>query len=107
MTDRLDQLLTIIWLLQKELDNGGQQLQLHLRRLVIKTVQKRLQQLVGIVNALGILANDPHHGRTCLRLVKRVEILAELGNDGLVLVGIFAEDVFDHDNCLLNNVIHL
>jgi len=48
--------------LEKELNDGGQQLELDLGVLILERVQEALQELVGIVNAFSILANNPNHG---------------------------------------------
>ena len=47
-------------------------------------LQEAFQQLVSVVNALSILANDPDHGRARLRLVQRVQAVTESSNDRLV-----------------------
>jgi len=54
--------LSIRGSLEKELNDGRQQLELDLGVLILERVQEALQELVGIVNALGILANNPNHG---------------------------------------------
>ena len=58
----LNKLLSIGGSLEEELDDGGQQLQLDLSVLVLEGVEEALQELVGVVDALGVLANDPDHG---------------------------------------------
>ena len=72
----LNHLLGSVWLLQKEFDSGRQQLQLHHRGLLLEALQKAVQQLVGLVNALRILSDDPNHGRLRIWLVQVLQILA-------------------------------
>ena len=43
-----------------------------------------LEQLVGVVDALGVLADDPDHARLGLGLVERVQVLAQRADDALV-----------------------
>ena len=57
----LHKLLSIGGSLEEQLDNGCQQLELNLSVLILEGVQETLQQLVGVVDTLGILANDPNH----------------------------------------------
>jgi hypothetical protein len=62
MTHLLNKLLSISGSLEEELDDGGQQLKLDLSVLVLEGVQEALQQFVRVIDALGVLANDPDHG---------------------------------------------
>ena len=103
----LDKLLGVGGPLQEELHDGGEQLQLHLRVLVVEVVQEALEQLVSVVDPLSVLADDPDHGGARLWLVQGVQVLTEGGDDGLVLVGVFAEDVLDHYHRLLHHVVDL
>lgn len=50
----------------------------------METLQKALQQLIGVVNALRVLSHDPDHGGTCLRLIQGVQVLTQRGNNALV-----------------------
>lgn len=59
----------------------------HLRALVVEALQEALQQLVCVVDPLGVLANDPDHGGAGVGLVQRVEVLAQGGDDALVPAG--------------------
>ena len=58
----------------------------------MEVVEERLQEFVGVVDPLGVLPDDPDHARHGLGLVQGVEILAERGDDRLVLVGVLPED---------------
>ena len=75
--------------------------------LILESVEEAVQQLVGIVDSLGILPDDPDHGGPRLRLVQRVQILAQRRDDVLVAVGVLAEDVLDDDDGLLDHVVDL
>mmetsp|Transcript_10368 Transcript_10368/g.32381 ORF Transcript_10368/g.32381 Transcript_10368/m.32381 type:complete len:728 (+) Transcript_10368:216-2399(+) len=96
-----------LWLLQEELHDACEELHLHHGRLVVEVVQEVVKQLVDLVNALGVLAQDPDHGRLRLRLVQLLQAVAKCRENSLVPHRILAEDVLDHDCCLLHDVIHL
>ena len=84
--------LGVLGALEEQLDRGGQELQLHLVRLVQKVLQEAVQQILGVVDALGILAQDPDHGGARAGLIE-LEVVAELVNDALVLVRVLAENI--------------
>ena len=73
----------------------------------MKVVKERLQEFVGVVDPLHVPPNDPDHVRPGLGVVCSVEILAERGDDRLVLVGVLPEDVLDDDHELLDDVVDL
>mmetsp|Transcript_12057 Transcript_12057/g.38535 ORF Transcript_12057/g.38535 Transcript_12057/m.38535 type:complete len:250 (-) Transcript_12057:738-1487(-) len=73
----------------------------------MERLDKGLEQLVRVVNTVCILTDDPDHGSLSLWLVQRVQVLAQGGNDGLIAVGVLAEDVLDHDHSLLHHVVDL
>ena len=56
----------------------------HLGALIMETLQEAVQQLVGIVYPLGVLAHDPYHGGASVWLVQGVQVLAQCGDDALV-----------------------
>lgn len=121
----MDHALGVGGSLQEELDNGSKELQLHLSVLILEVLEERCQQLcnkpltddsiqhymkkhtISIVDTLSVLSNDPNHGSLGLRLVKRLEVGAECGNDALVPVGVLSEDVLDDNDSLLDDVVHL
>ena len=105
--DVLHQVLRVAGTHQEQLHRGGQQRQLHVWRLVVEAVEEGLQQLVGVVDTVGVLADDPDHGGLGLGLVQRIQVLAQRADDGLVLVRVAAEDVADHDHGLLHHVVGL
>mmetsp|Transcript_37558 Transcript_37558/g.81412 ORF Transcript_37558/g.81412 Transcript_37558/m.81412 type:complete len:424 (-) Transcript_37558:321-1592(-) len=105
--DTLNHLLCLAWLLEEELDRRREELELHLHVLVVERVQELVQQLVGVVDALGILPDDPDHRRLGLRLIERVQVLTQRPDDALVVVGVLAEDVLDHHDGLLHHVVDL
>lgn len=57
----------------------------------ISTFEETVEQLVGVVDPLGVLADDPDHARPRFRLVQRVQILAKSADDALVLVRVLSE----------------
>mmetsp|Transcript_777 Transcript_777/g.3202 ORF Transcript_777/g.3202 Transcript_777/m.3202 type:complete len:716 (+) Transcript_777:454-2601(+) len=101
----LHELLRLLRVLQEELHRGGEQLELHAGRLLVEGLEEGLHELIGVVDALGVLADDPDHGGLGLGLVERLEVLAEGGDDLLVAVRVAAEDVLDHDDRLLHDVV--
>lgn len=50
----------------------------------MEALEEALQQLIGVVDPLRILANDPDHGSTSVWLIQRVQILTQCGNDALI-----------------------
>lgn len=50
----------------------------------MEALEEALQQLVSVVDPLGILANNPDHGSTGVRLIQRVQILTQCGDDALI-----------------------
>jgi len=72
----LNHLLRGVWLLQKQFDSGCKQLQLHHGGLLLKALEKAVQQLVCLVDALRVLSDDPNHRRLRIWLVQVLQILA-------------------------------
>lgn len=56
----------------------------HLGALIVEALEETLQQLVGVVDPLGVFPDDPDHGGARVRLVQRVEILAQRRDDAFV-----------------------
>lgn len=56
----------------------------HLGALVMEALEEALQQLVGVVDPLGVLANNPDHGGTSIRLIQRVQVLTQGGDDAFI-----------------------
>lgn len=50
----------------------------------MEALQEALQQLVGVVNSLGVLAHNPNHGSPGLRLIQGVQVLTQCGDDTLI-----------------------
>lgn len=50
----------------------------------MESLQEALQQLVSVVDPLGVLANNPDHGSTSIGLIQRVKILTQCGNDAFI-----------------------
>ena len=78
----------------------------YLDRLIHKPKRQIIHQLIRILNPVRKLPNDPHHGRLALRLVQRVQVLTQHGDDALVLARVPPEDVLDHDHGFLDDVCH-
>ena len=57
----LDKLLGVSWPLEEQLDDGSQKLELNLGVLILEGVEEALQKLIGVVNTLCVLSNDPDH----------------------------------------------
>mmetsp|Transcript_25595 Transcript_25595/g.55373 ORF Transcript_25595/g.55373 Transcript_25595/m.55373 type:complete len:327 (+) Transcript_25595:1175-2155(+) len=103
----LHHLLRVVGLLQEQLHGSSQQLQLHHCCLLPKGLQERLQKLVGVVDAVCVLPDDPHHTRLGLGLVQVLQVLAQGADHRLVAVGVLSEDVLDHHHRLLHHIGHL
>lgn len=74
--------LGILRLLEEELYGGGQQLQLHLGRLLFERLEEMLQLLIRVVDTLRVFSDDPDYARlphspviTTLELARTSRIL--------------------------------
>ena len=63
-----------------------------------------LQQGVGVLNAVGVLPDDPDDSGFGFGFVELINLADDSGDDGFVLVGVFAEDVLDDDGGFLDDV---
>ena len=54
----------------------------------------------------ALVSKSTHHSSTGFWLIKRIQIFTKLSNDGFILVWIFAENILDDNNGLLDNVIY-
>ena len=61
--DLLHEFLRVGGTLEEEFDDGGEKLELHLRVLILESVQERLQKLVRVIYPLSILTDNPDHRR--------------------------------------------
>lgn len=59
----------------------------YLGALIMEALEEALQQLVGVVDPLGVLANNPDHGSSSVRLVQRIQVLTERGDDAFIPEG--------------------
>lgn len=56
----------------------------HLGALIMEALEEALQQLVSVVYPLGVLANNPDHGSTSIRLIQGIQILTQCGDDAFI-----------------------
>lgn len=56
----------------------------HLGALVVEALEEALQQFIGVIDPLGVLANNPDHGGSSVRLIQRVQVLTQRCNDALI-----------------------
>lgn len=70
----------------------------HLYRVFLECVYQVIQQLVGVVNPVGILSDDPYHSGLRFWLFQDIQLLAQCGDDALVFARITPEYIFDHNN---------
>lgn len=56
----------------------------HLRALIMEALKKTLQQLISVVNPLGVFPNNPDHGGARVGFIQRVEILTQCSNDAFI-----------------------
>lgn len=56
----------------------------HLGALIMEALEEALQQFIGIVDPLGVLAHNPDHGSPGLGLIQGVQILTQCGDHTLV-----------------------
>lgn len=52
----------------------------------MEALKEALQQLVSIVDPLGVFTHNPDHGSASVRLIQRVQILTQCGNDAFIPV---------------------
>jgi len=70
----------------------------------VEGAQVIAEEVVGVLDAVGVLADDPDDCGFCLWFVELVDLLDDCADDAFVLVGVFAEDVADHHGGFLNDV---
>ena len=70
-------------------------------------VRKIIHELVGVVDTVCELADDPDDRSLGLGLVEQIQVLAQLGDDALVLSWVSSEDVLDDNHRFLDNIRHL
>lgn len=75
-----------------------------LDRFLQEGVQKVVQQLFRVFDAVRVLTEDPDHGRFRIGVLESVQVLAECANDTFVLVRVPSEDVLDDDDGFLDDV---
>jgi hypothetical protein len=102
----LHQPLVVVWLLQEQLDNRCKDLQLGLSELFHESFHESGKNLISIADLLGILPNNPDQSTSSIWLVQLVDIFAQSWDDAFI-TWVFAEDVLDDYNCLLNNIVDL
>ena len=92
--DLLHEFLCVGGTLEEQLDDGGEELELHLCVLILESVQKRLEQLVRVIYPLSVLTDDPDHRRaetnntqgiTGPRRTRRVKLACREGERNSVL----------------------
>lgn len=93
--------------MDEELDSGGEEGKLDFDGLVVEGGQIVLEEAVGVLDAVGVLADDPDDGGLGFGFVELVDVLNHVADDVLVLVGVLAEDVADHNRRLLDDVGNL
>ena len=76
----------------------------HLGRFIQERVHEVIHELIGVVNPIGELTNNPNHGRLGFRFIEKVEVFAKCGDNSLVLSRVSTENIFGDNNRLLNHV---
>ena len=89
----LDEFFSTVGAVKEELHDSGQQRELDVCGFVEEGLKEGSEQLVGVVNAVCIVTNNPDHGGLCVGLVQGVKVLTKSSDDGLVPVGILPEDI--------------
>ena len=71
-----------------------------------KDFHETTKNVSSVADLFGILSDNPDERSSGIRLVKFINALTQSGNDAFVS-WVFPEDIFDHDDGLLNNIIDL
>lgn len=100
----LEDFLPIFRFVQIELHAGNQDLLLDHIRLILEVLNEVGHELVSIIDDLDVLSNNPDNRSLGLWVVEVVEVLADVSEEALVLVGVLAEDISNDDDCLLHDV---
>ena len=100
----LQNLLPVLGPKQIQFHAAGEDLLLDHIGLVFKVVNKIGHQFVSIVDDFDVLSDDPDDGGLGFGVVKVVQVLADVGEESFVLVGVFPEDIPDDDDCLLDHI---
>lgn len=79
---------------------------MYLNRLVHEPERQVVHQLISVLYSIGKLPYNPNHRRLTLRLVQRVEVLAQHRDDTLILPRVPPEDVLDDNDGFLDYVGH-
>lgn len=75
--------------------------------LLLERLQKRPEQLIRIVDLLGVFSQDPDQTRLSLWLFEFLQVGTQGRDDALVRVGVLSEDVLNHQkegNCRRGSV---
>lgn len=75
--------------------------------LLEKCVNEVVQKVIGIVDPVRELSDDPDDGRLGFGLVQKIHVLAQLRYDTFVPARISPEDIPDNDNGFLDDIRHL
>jgi hypothetical protein len=61
--------------------------------LLLERFQECPKQLIGIINLLGVLSDNPNQGGLCLWFIQLLQVRTQSRNDALVVMGVSSEDI--------------
>lgn len=77
----------------------------YLCELFIEAVDKPSKDIPCVADLFSIFTNNPYQRTSCIGFVQVIDTLAQSWNNTLV-ARILPKDIFDHNNCFLNDVVH-
>ena len=76
-------------------------------RLIFKILYEVGHDFIGIIDDLDVLSNDPNNRCLGLRVIKIVQVFADVSEKAFIFIRILPKDVPDDNDSLLHYVWHL
>jgi hypothetical protein len=83
---------------------ANEYLLLHHIRLILEILHEVCHELVCVVDDLNILSNNPNNRGLCFRVIKVVQVLANVSKQSFIFIRVFPENVPNHYYCFLNHI---
>jgi len=96
--------LTVFRLVQVEFHAAHQDLLLDNIWLVFEVLNEVCHEFISVINYFDVLSDDPDDGGLGFGVIEVVQVLADVCEQPLILVGVLSENVADDDDCFLNDI---